>query len=282
LILLDYSAIAIGNLFAMHVEIEENIIRHVILNSIRMYNKKYRDKFGKMVICCDGGAKWRKEIFPNYKAGRDTGREESPIDWDEAFRCINLVREELKEHFPYKVVQVLGAEGDDVIATLVEQTQEFGQHEPVMIISADKDFLQLQKYSNVKQFSTITKKLLVEKDPHKRLFEHVCRGDGGDGVPNVLSPDNTFVDGLRQNRLMSKKIDLWYESDDLANDMPEEVYRNFQRNQKVIDLSLIPDGVKTDIINTYANQETVPGKKVMPFLIKKRCRQLIENIGDFI
>lgn len=51
-------------------------------------------------------------------------------------------------------------EADDIINSLVEYTQEFGNYEKVMIISGDKDFAQLQKYSNVDQYSPITKSLL--------------------------------------------------------------------------------------------------------------------------
>lgn len=157
MILLDYSQIALSNIIVQKLN-DENMIRHMILNSIRMYNKKYRNEYGQMVICADGMNTWRKDYFPLYKAHRKKNRSESDQDWPEIFRILNLVREEIRENLPYKVIHLEGCEADDVIGTLAMQTQEFGQHEPVMIISSDKDFIQLHKYTNVKQFSPIKRK----------------------------------------------------------------------------------------------------------------------------
>ena len=281
MILLDYNGIAVGNVITQKLEVEENLIRHMILNTIRMYNVKFRDKYGEMVICCDAGGNWRKKVYAEYKASRKDRVEEDAKFWDELFRIVNLVREEIKENLPWKVVQVWGAEADDVIATLVDRTQEFGMHEDVMIVSADKDFAQLQKYSNVQQFSPMTKKFIVEKDPKGKLFEHVCRGDGSDGVPNVLSGDNVFVDKIRQTQLRSKRIEEWAKAPDLREAMGEEIYRNYIRNQKMIDLESCPESLKSDIISNYDEQESVSPAKIKPYLMQKRCRNLLSNIQDF-
>ncbi len=285
MILIDFSAIAIGNIVTMKLEPDESLVRQMILKSIKMYRNKYHQKYGEIVLCLDHGGSWRKEIFPQYKAKRGTHRAENPEYWAEVWRIINKVATEIKENFPYKFVQVWKCEGDDIIAILCSMTQEFGAGEDVMIISADNDFCQLQKWSNINQFSTITKKLIKEYDPHKFLFEHICRGDGGDGVPNILSPDNSFVDGIRQHSLTKKRIDLWYQSfgrDDQKLQMGEDIYRNFQRNQHMIDLSMIPTELKEQIINTYTASIPPPKSKVMSYLVKNRCRELLETIGDFL
>ena len=282
MILVDFNAIAIGNVVMSKIEIEENMIRHMILNTLRMYNKKYRKEYGNMVLCCDAGGSWRKEYFKEYKFSRKAHRDESGIDWSEAYRIINMVREEIEDNLPWKVVKVVGCEGDDIIATLVENTQEFGQYEDIMIVSADKDFAQLQKYKNVNQFSTITKKLIKEKNPRQYLFEHTCRGDGSDGVPNVLSPDNQFVDVEgRMPALYKKRIDAWEKSKDLKGDMGEEIYRNFQRNQMMIDLSRIPDDQVKQINDAYDAQASIANSKTLPYLMAKRCRSLMECAADF-
>ena len=281
--IIDYSAIAIAAIFSQDrpQEIEENLIRHMILNRIRMYNLKFREEYGQTVIACDGGS-WRKTVYENYKAGRKKNRDESPLDWGEFFRLINLVREELTEYLPYPVVYVKGAEADDIIAVLSDGTQEFGKGEPVMIVSADKDFLQLHRYSNVKQFSPMKRDLITVDDPLYYRFEHTCKGDSSDGVPNILSPDNTFVDGLRQKPLRVKKIQEWYESkDDLASVMDQETLRNFQRNQKVIDLSFIPKEVTDQIVEEYESQSNKRNKDTLTYLITKRCNMLIEAVQDF-
>ena len=181
MILLDYSQIALSNIIVQKLN-DENMIRHMILNSIRMYNKKYRNEYGQMVICVDGMNTWRKEYFPLYKAHRKKNRAESGQDWNEIFRILNLIREEISQNLPYKVIHLEGCEADDVIGTLAMQTQEFGQHEPVMIISSDKDFIQLHKYNNVKQYSPIQKKMVTDSNPRTYCFEHICRGDKGDGT----------------------------------------------------------------------------------------------------
>lgn len=283
MLIIDYSGIAMSNMFAAKTnDVNEDLLRHQILNTIRGYNVKYRAKFGKLVLACDGGS-WRKNVFPEYKASRSTGRAESTIDWDDVWRVINLIREEIEEHMPYKVVQIRGAEADDVIATLVESTQEFGNMEPVMIISADKDFIQLQKYNNVSQFSPMTKKIMTDKNPRRYLIEHILRGDSSDGVPNVLSPNDVFIDSVkRQKPLTTKVIETWVSSySNLENVMPSDVYKNFLRNRECIDLSYIPSDISTRIIEAYEAQEDTPNSKVFNYLVSKGCRMLVGCAAEF-
>ena len=279
MILLDYSGIAVAAIFSQDrpEEIQEGLIRHMILNTIRRYNVQFRDKYGKMTIACDAHS-WRKEYFENYKAKRKTTREESPLDWKEFFQLINMVREELKDYMPYPVIYAEGAEADDVIGVLTKETQDFGKDEPVLIISPDKDFLQLHKYKNVKQFSPMKRDFITVEDPHKYLFEHICKGDTGDSVPNILSGDNVFVDGLRQSPMYKKKINNWYES---RLNMNDEENRNFIRNQKLIDLSFTPEPIAKDIINQFAEQQNKANGKILNYLIEKRCAMLVEAAADF-
>jgi 5'-3' exonuclease len=283
MIIIDYNGIAIGNIITQKLNIEEDLIRHMILNTIRMYNKKFRGKYGQVVIACDSSS-WRRDYFPNYKFKRREGREEdkSSMDWNEVFRIINQVRDEIRDNFPYKVLHIDKCEADDIIATVVETTQEFGQHEDVMIVSADKDFIQLHKYDNVRQYSPMTKKFIEDKNPRTYITEHVFKGDSSDGVPNVLSPDNTFVDGIRQSPVTKKKIENWMSNiDDLRSVMDEETYRNYCRNKKLIDLSEIPDDIKQNIINIYEGTKAASKLKVLNYLIKKRCKLLIESVEEF-
>ena len=283
MIIIDYSQISIAAFYAQpNAELTEGFLRHLILNTIRMYSKKYKAEYGQIVLACDGGNSWRKSIFPQYKASRKKAREESKMDWKLFFELLNMIREEIKENFPYKVVHLDRTEADDVIAVLIEQTQEFGKNEPVMIISSDGDFIQLQKYKNVKQFSPIQKKVVTDSNPHLYLFEHIIRGDSGDGIPNILSADSTFVDGNRQTPISKKKIDAWLEkAEDLKSVMNEETYRNYQRNKQLIDLSMIPKDIKDTIINTYENQKLAPRAKILDYLIKKRCKMLVDSVQEF-
>ena len=280
MILLDYNAIAIGNVAVQRLAADEGLIRHMILNSIRMYRKRFHKEYGEMVIIADGTDNWRKKVFPQYKALRKKKRQESSTDWNEVFRIINMVREEIQDNFPYKVMHENGCEADDVIAQLALETQEFGKYEPVMIISADGDFKQLQVHKNVKQFSPMTKKLVVEPNPRTYLAEHILKGDAGDGIPNVLSDDNVFVDGRRQGILSAKKKAALLDDPRALGD---EIYRNYQRNQQLIDLTNCPESVKESIINNFEQQDPWGNRpKVFPYLVQKRCKLLIECVGEFI
>ena len=247
-----------------------------------MYNKRYREEYGQMVICADGMKNWRREVFPPYKANRKKGREESDQDWSEIFRILHMVKDEIKENLPYKVLHIEGCEADDIIATLTMQTQEFGLHEPVMIVSSDKDFIQLQRYSNVKQFSPIQKKMVANENPITYLWNHIFRGDAGDGVPNVLSTDDTFISEAKQTPLRQTKIDDWiHNAERLRDVMPEEIYRNYQRNKRLIDLTQIPEDIQQDIINNFNEQKPLMKMKVLNYLIKKTCNNLIEVVEEF-
>ena len=281
MILLDYSQIALSNIIVQKLN-DESMIRHMILNSIRMYNKRYREEYGQMVICADGMNTWRKDYFPYYKAKRRKNRDSSDQDWNEIFRILHLVRDEIKENLPYKVVHMEGVEADDIIASLVLQSQEFGMNEPIMIVSSDKDFIQLQKFNNVKQFSPIQKKMVKDDNPRTYLFNHIMKGDSGDGIPNVLSDDDTFVSDKTQSPLRKTRIAEWLEnSDNLRNVMEETIYRNYQRNKKLIDLTEVPESIQEAIINNYNDQKVAMKMRVLNYLIKKRCNQLIEVVEEF-
>lgn len=283
MILLDYSGVSIAPIAMGHAHYgDENLIRHMILNSIRMYRQKFKD-YGDMVIVADGGGNWRKEVYPEYKGKRKKTRDDSKIDWNEAFRIINMVLQEIKDNLPYRVIHQWGCEADDSIAELTKWTQEFGNYEEVMIVSSDKDFIQLQKFDNVKQYSPLTKKFVKDDNPRLYQINHILSGDAGDGVPNVLSDDKVFVEERRQNVLSKKKKEA------LINDpksLGEEVYRNFLRNKKMVVLteeSECPDPVKEEIINSYVGQDPKSKKgKLLPYLIDKQCKLLMECAQEFL
>lgn len=283
MILLDFSGIAIATIAVNKVN-DEQMLRHMMLNSVRMYNKKFKPEYGEMILCCDGPNNWRRSYYPQYKANRKKSRDESGFDWQEAFRIMHLVKDEIKENFPYKVIHMDQCEADDIIGTLVENTQEFGQYEDVMIVSSDKDFLQLQQYPNVRQWSHIQKKELKDNAPTLNLIEKILTGDAGDGVPNVLSHDDTFVNGERQTPLSRKKKDAIIE--DLSDGellYAASWYRNYQRNEKLIDLTQTPEDLKKAIISEYNAQDPFGNKgKVFPYLINKNMKMLIESVEEFL
>ena len=283
MILVDFSGICLATIL-INKENDERMIRHMTLNSLRMYNQKFKEQYGQMVLACDGPNNWRKKVFPQYKGVRRKSRNESTFDWNEAFRILNDLREEIRDNFPYKVIHMDQCEADDIIGTLVENSQEFGNFEEIMIVSADGDFKQLQKYSNVRQWSPLTKKLVEDKNPRVNLIDKILSGDTGDGVPNVLSDDNTFIEGLRQTPLSKKKKESIIE--DLAEGellYAASWYRNYCRNETLIDLSKTPEALKESIINNFMEQDPWSNKgKVFPYLVSKKMNRLIESVTEFI
>ena len=256
-------------------EVREDLVRHMILNSIRMYRTDFHQEFGEVVLTYDSKHYWRRDYFPNYKAGRKKGRENDSKDWDAIFNCLNKIKSEFKENLPYKYLEIYGAEADDIIGFLCEENRD----EKIMIISGDKDFIQLQKYPNVKQWSPITKKDVNGFNPTTYLKEHILKGDTSDGVPNVLSPDNTFVDGLRQRPLSRKKIQSWLIGG--GSDWNDEVKRNFQRNSTLIDLSRTPEELKNQIRLEYNNAPHGDRSKLLNYFRQNKLKELTENIGEF-
>lgn len=291
MILLDYSQIAIGAIFSMQKEFNSsseekkvNIIRNVILSTIKYYKKAYSKKYGELVIACDGKDYWRKQLFPHYKAARKKNRENSDMDWDFIFRVLNTIRDELRDNFPYKVIHLDEIEADDIIATLVNETAEFGNFQENMIISSDKDFKQLHKLGNVKQFSPILKKL-IKAESAKALaearIEHIVKGDKGDGIPNIFSADDVFVSGGRQTPVSTKRLLEFFEMGANACRSDDE-RRNWDRNCQLIDFDRIPQRIRDTILNSYETQKPKGDKmSIMNYLIKHKCRLLLDELEDF-
>jgi hypothetical protein len=282
MILVDYNQVAISNLMeqigSSKTPIDESLVRHMILNTIRTYVKKFKESHGpEVVIACDNKNYWRREIYPHYKSNRKKAREASGHDWNTIFECLNKIRDELRDHSPYKVISVDTCEADDVIATLV---QKYSSTQKIMILSSDKDFAQLQRYTNVEQYSPILKKYIKEPLPLLQLKQLIIRGDKGDGIPNILSADDVFVSGGRQKPITETKIIGWMnqEAKDFCN---EEMFRNFSRNEMLIDLTKIPERLANEILHTYESAVGHSKQDFLNYMIANRLKNLIEVLDDF-
>jgi 5'-3' exonuclease len=282
MIIFDYNQVAISSLMeqigSSKKPVEENLVRHMILNVIRTYVKRFKTTHGpEVVIACDNRNYWRRDYFPQYKASRKKSRDASGHDWNSIFDCLHKIKEELKEHSPYKVIDVDTAEADDIIATLAIRQSA---HEKVMILSSDKDFAQLQKYPNVEQYSPILKKAIKEPLPAAQLKQMIIRGDKGDGIPNILTQDNVFIDGGRQKPITEAKIINW------LNQKPEEfcsdeMLRNYKRNELLIDLTKVPEPLQAAIIDSYENATAQTKQAFMNYMIVNKLKNLLEVIDEF-
>lgn len=296
MVLVDYNQVLLAAISAGHstfgADLNPDMIRHMFLNSILMYKNKFSPKYGEIVICCDGRNLWRKQVFAYYKAKRAQGRAESPLDWEMIFDTLAKLRDELDQFFPYKVICVDGAEGDDVIAVLAKyfHENEFIQEgldevrQPILIISADTDFIQLQEYENVSQWTPMFKKMLVESDPRRYRFNKIIRGDVGDGVPNIFSPDDALVDpNKRQTAATEKRVTPVLEACLAGADVPGDVAVNFDRNKKMIDLVDIsaPQHIVLEILRQYREGRVAPKSELLAYFMKFRLSNLASSISKF-
>ena len=294
----DYNQVAIaafmgemGGRGNKDIEVNVPLLRHMILNTIRSYKNKFSDEFGdEIVIACDNKRYWRRDIFPYYKAGRKKARDDSDFDWSAIFDALHAIRSELDEYFPYPVIDVDGAEADDVIDTLAEYSQTAGEggglfdegtQIPFLVLSGDHDFNQLQKFSNVKQYSPSQRKWIkIKESAAAVLMEHIITGDKGDGVPNMLSPDNCFVEGIRQKSIRKNLLSEWKVTPPekwITSDMSH----GYNRNQMLVDLSKTPQEIKDAIISSYEKQQGGDRSQLLNYFIKHKMKNMIEVIGDF-
>lgn len=296
MIVVDYSQAIISSIMAevgnrKDITIDVDLVRHMVINTIRSHKVRFGREYGEMVLACDSRKYWRKQVFPYYKANRKKARQESGFDWASIFDAINLIKEEIQSNFPYKVVEVEGAEADDVIATLakwaynndIKEGTLVPEPKPLLIISGDHDFIQLQKYSNVRQYSPIQKKFVKATMPSTHyVLEHIFKGDKGDGVPNVLTADDAIVTGERQKPVSSEKMKSWIED---PSTMPtdERFKRNFDRNKTLVDLDSIPPDISEAIINTFCNLDTTGRNHgtLLNYFIYNKMKLMIEHLEEF-
>ena len=90
MILVDMSQIMMASIMMqMHMskksEPDEEMVRHMILNSLRMYRTRFLSEFGEMVLCYDSRHYWRRDYFPEYKHSRRKSRDTDDKNWDIIF-----------------------------------------------------------------------------------------------------------------------------------------------------------------------------------------------------
>ena len=277
LILLDNNQLVIANLFqSMKYDpnINEDMIRHLILNTYRMYRNKFHEEYGELVICHDGGRYWRKDIFPEYKANRSKSQKNSDVDWDRVHDVMNMIYDEILDNLPYKNLKIRTVEADDIIAVLCERYHE---KEKIVIVSNDKDFQQLQRFPNVRQFSPIKKQFLDCDNPEDFLVHHILKGDSSDGIPNILSDNDSFVnEDKRQKPCGEKRISIMKEN--LSEWTSTE---NWNRNQSLIDMSKIPEKIQQAVLDEFNKEPKADRSKILNYFIDKKLKNLMVNIEEF-
>ena len=285
MILIDTSQLILSEAAVEYIHTPERYNKSSLQKSVikKIINvlKQYKRTFGGVVLCVDYPFKsWRHGIFEHYKFTRKAHKETMDFDWDKYFTYYNDILESFRANLPVKIIMCQGAEGDDVIATL---TKHFHTRENILIWSSDRDFLQLQKYNNVQQYSYKKKEMLRVDDPVMSLNEKIVQGDKGDGIPNCLSNDKVFVNGERQKRITDKvKFALLENGKPPEQNAPNrEILENLERNRKLIDFDCIPIELDKSIIECYNTY--IPPKKsnFQKFLLSNGLMDMINMIKLF-
>lgn len=297
MIIVDFSQVLLASVFVFSSDFQKgqdtdkmkDILRHVLHQSLLSYKRKYTSEYGEMIIACDGEKYWRKDVFPQYKANRKKSRETSTLDWENVFAHMDTMKAELRTIFPWKVIEVPEAEGDDIMGVMTKYALEHGEGEglfdepkPILLITSDGDMKQLHELGPVKQWSPHQKKL-VAKPEKNFLLDKIIRGDAGDGIPSVLSPDDWFTnsayDGIRAKPVTKAVIERF--SKGLGLNEEEKV--RYERNRVMVDLDCTPEFVTKLIIEQYETAK--PSRdtmKIMTFLQGVRAKQLLEIVHEYI
>lgn len=285
MILIDTNQVIISAMFAESrgkPTFNKELVRHMVLNTIRKIKVNYRWDYGSpIVLCYDGKDTWRKKVFPYYKANRKTKRDNSDFDWNAFFDFINELRDDIRKHFPYLVLHLDGCEGDDIIATLVKKYRGTGP--PILIVSSDSDFNQLIHPKNVHRYDTLKKKLITEGITENDMWLNIAEGDTSDGIPNVLSADDVLVDPLKRQTPLTKKRYSEIFVDQPA-EITDELLRNIGRNSTLINFEYIPANITDSILYAYEQESNrVKNKQsnVLEYLVSKNMQNLTANASEF-
>lgn len=273
--ILDVSGMAVSAAMAQKAELGEDVVslgflRHMILMSLLSNRRRFKSEYPELVLACDAPNNWRKIAHLFYKAHRQALKDADSFDWDTYFVNFNIIKDEIRAIFPFKMIQVDGAEGDDIVGVLSNHLTD----KKILIHGKDKDFHQCCANPNVKLWNPMTQKLSVDDNPKYNIFAKCCRGDAGDGVPNILSPTNSFTDKIRQKQLRETKIQEYFTSG-IAD---FEIKSRFDTNQKLIDFNYIPDDLKKQIIAAYADAKSVcKPQLIQQYLMQKDLARISAN-----
>lgn len=269
--LMDLSGVAVSAAKAQAAAFNTDVVsldflRHMILNSILANRKRFRREYPDLVIACDSDTNWRKNVYPFYKAHRKADKEKDSFDWDEFFRLFTIIKEEIRHVFPFKMLEVDGAEGDDIIGVLA--THYPGR--PILIHAKDSDFNQCCRNPKVKIWSPFKQKIVIDDQAEHNLFTKICTGETGDGIPNILSVNNSFVDKIRQKSMYKTKIEEWR-----RDGIPESVHVRFEENRELIDFRFIPPALQDSIVLAYETAKSTSDKqKIFAYLTQKELAKI--------
>lgn len=201
---------------------------------------------------------FRYALYPEYKLPRKIQRAKrsqykiGPV-FDELYanvfpsifgeRCIQLV--------------VPGAEGDDVIASIARSDRIAEEYEKIILISSDRDFIQLQIDRPVMQFDAKGEQVLpkikrgdeiIPLTPQQALMIKIISGDGSDNI----RPIKPKIGEIRAYKYITESKE---EFKRMLKEEPE-VAQHFVLNSKLIDFKNIPPELGNEIVDEFYKLRT--------------------------
>lgn len=182
-----------------------------------LWERKYIDE---IAIAAWDNTPFRNEVQLEYKAGRSKGKED-------IIEMVHTLRDEILNTSPLPIVNIEGAEADDIVACW----NIFNPEDK--IVGIDKDFLQLPEvftlYSHdMKPYHYAdvidkTPKYLQELADKNFALYQILVGDATDNVPRILSKGR---EGKEQVQDCLKALDRGDIADTLYNMFEDKIIEN--------------------------------------------------------
>lgn len=272
-LLIDWSNLAMRNLLVMPYDPTDQVKfvswKNMMLRSLKKIFKEH--EASKVIICLEGHGNWRKQYYPEYKANRVGAREASKIDFDAFFKAQDEFVGNLAALLSnVQFLRVPHAEADDLIGVITKKYPNW----KITLISSDRDFYQLYKYSNYRQYDAIKGKYIEVLDPINYLLEKIILGDAGDNVPKLKAG----VGPKTAEKIINSEegLEEWLKLENLEAE--------FERNTTLISFDFIPEEVQNDItkaVDAWKGTKFKPSE-MMNFLVKNSCGGMMSEIGVLV
>ena len=268
-VLIDVSNLTMRCLFSQMPGPEEQEFSIFKLTFMASFMKLLKTLEPERVICLQDSESWRKQVYPEYKANRAAKREQSVVNFDVFFPVLEKFINDIADSFKnIPFVKIPYAEADDCIATIVKNHPDWD----IINVSSDRDFYQLFKYPNYRQWDAMKHTFIEGLDPDVELMVKILTGDSSDNIPGL----KRGIGPKRALKIINEDVNQWIENEKLQ---PE-----YERNMKLISFDCIPKEIElaiNDVINnlTYGEPDT---KKYFKFIQMSGLAELMNTFTDYV
>lgn len=269
-LLIDTNNLSMRCLFALAydpTDTQFTIYKNAFLTSLCKSVRQFAPN--KIVFCMEGFQNWRRDVYANYKCSRADGRAESPVDFDAFFKMNNEFIDDLSKCLQNCLfLKVLHLEADDLIAL----TTKYMKNWDITLISTDKDFYQLHKYQNFKQWDPIKNRFIQVIDPNVALMQKIITGDKSDDIPQLKKG----VGPKTVEKILIEGLQDWLIKNDLQ--------KRFDENRRLIDFDFIPQEFHQTAIGILQNwrQGKFDGREFYNFIVKHNLGAALEMLDEKI